>query len=257
MSEPHDMPYEPRQLPEAEAKKILDRAMELDHFRGPMMTMENLRTIARELGISDDSLRGALDESMRATQRRSQSRTQPVTDESAREEVHSVSKWFGWSRESWSKGLRFLTRATLPLGLISGAFTLVWARLLGFDPELGFTILSLIALMWAGLIAIRPRKSTTVQNIALTVLYWVGFFAGAVAVNPEPHDFSEMMRITVMLCTGAIAVGIVVTAATGLVRFLTPGGTSSSGSAGDDFRESDEGRSGISRRDIAPQSQRT
>ena len=50
-------------LPEATAKRILDRAIEIDGQRSTLMSIESLRSIAREMGVSDESLDEAIRES--------------------------------------------------------------------------------------------------------------------------------------------------------------------------------------------------
>ncbi len=216
----------PRRLLEKEARRILDRALELDHVNGPHMSMENLRTIARELGISDEALNTAMHETLQAPAA-SGARSVPAPDDyhSAGEESW-FSRWWGGRREKWSTRLQWLTKLSLPIGLATGVVIAKSGQDHIIDRDGAVLFLLFLAFVWGGLLSWRPSRSTAAQIVSLSFLFWLGLFFGGNLTGWFVFGSGRMIEfisvLTAMSFGLSLAVGVCVTLVVALVKQFMP-----------------------------------
>lgn len=142
----------PQRFGDEQAKAILARAIEID-ARTPMTTMDDLRAIAAEIGVSPASLQAALQEQTATLEARRVAATRP--------------------------GAMAAAGVGVPLGLVAG-----WLLSSGMGSGIGLATLGLSALGLAatgGLIALRGATATLRSFHVTNVALWAGIAAGSLA----------------------------------------------------------------------------
>jgi hypothetical protein len=194
----------PSRIRETLARQVLDRAMELDHEHGPHMTLDNVRSIASELGISDESLQLALVETLRGAEAESVAPNPPgIWSRFSRalsrltERVHS----------RWRGRIRLAAALALPFGASVGALLAASGQVRVFAPV---TVLlwGVSALLPVLFLVFRPRGMRVGLPIGTGALYWVGWGLGVVLV--AGRYYPAIGRVSVMLALLTTAVGLTV-----------------------------------------------
>lgn len=139
---------EPDHLNDEQARSVLARAIEID-ARGPFTTLDQLRHIAAEIGVSPAALETALQE-----------------QGSGRRAPHPVAA---------SPAARKIAAMGVPLGLVAGS-------LIASGPMLAVVSIMGVGLVVSGLLAIYESARASLRSFHLkNTLLWGGALVGSVA----------------------------------------------------------------------------
>jgi hypothetical protein len=186
----------PSHVTDAMVTRILDRAIEIDAQCRSLSSLDNIRAVARELGVSDQALEQAIRECARESRHAVQDGSRGSAGAAAR---RGMTQW-----------LRSRLRAAIPLGLIGGAMMGALAARGGVDRESGLLALSLTACAVGVACGLRPlRKSTFLDSVGASVGFWTAFLAGTLPFSLwNPRDILEGFALILLFLSGSISVAL-------------------------------------------------
>jgi hypothetical protein len=202
----------PEDFGQEAADRILRRAIELESERGARVSLEQLRSVARDVGVSDAALEKALSEFEGA------GHDAPPRQRRRRGLFGRFLDWARARRPAPPNWVKLIQLAALPAGMICCLTAWVLIQRNALSEVAVDSMLVACVLLAAAMMAARPRRSGIAGGVVTNLLFWIGFFLAPLLV--EPNSSWDMPGELLMFTLPSLALGCLAM----LIRNRTRGG---------------------------------